>query len=491
MAENRHHDYYYKIAQLPETEWKLLESNLPQILIAWQRLTEGDSRIKGWARALDVFLSKRGYSTEYFDVMNRFKKQEIIEDDQDGQIWVLNKIGGEHLVLGDIDNAIKQLQLSYQLATKLGQKYAMADALSNLAGSYGLQQRWEDALYNYQEALSITKDFQVWGGRASVLNNIGGIYLAKYDYENAFEYYSKGLLESQKRKDRDSEISSLNGLVSVYLYKGDLSEATIFIQQAIEINQDVGNIYAEANSLERLGKLKFALKQYSEAFNAFQRAFMLREKSNDYFWAVMDLIEISYLNLELGNRQACIENLVTAHTLINCERNIGEWMSAVNSIGFAYHQLNEHEIALEIYTEILQKARQNNNLIMIALELNNIASIHRDRNNLSVAMEGYMEALKNCRAVNEAILEPRIMHNIGRILLLQQKYAQSITWFEQAVIGWEKNNDYNGLSDSYKYMLEVYQTTGNDIKVAEIQTKVSSLKTHSHQPVKVLQSLRI
>ncbi|HEX2926788.1 MAG TPA: hypothetical protein VHP38_11130, partial [Ruminiclostridium sp.] len=107
MAESRHHDYYLQVAQSANIEWQGAMNNLSQLRLAWQRLPEGDFRIKEWAKALDHFLDKRGLYIEYFDLMNRVEIQSIKENDLDGKVWVHNKLGGEYLHIGDLEKAIE------------------------------------------------------------------------------------------------------------------------------------------------------------------------------------------------------------------------------------------------------------------------------------------------------------------------------------------------------------------------------------------------
>ncbi|MFZ2632340.1 MAG: tetratricopeptide repeat protein [Desulfosalsimonadaceae bacterium] len=135
-----------------------------------------------------------------------------------------------------------------------------------LGNSYYATSHYEDALKNYQAALSLhrkdtdCKTPESRQGEASALSNIGLIYSDKGDLDNALKYHQDALVIDKEIGHKRGEADDLCNLGLIYSNKGDLDNALKYFQDALMISKEIGFKEGGANALGNIGLIYLNVK---------------------------------------------------------------------------------------------------------------------------------------------------------------------------------------------------------------------------------------
>jgi tetratricopeptide (TPR) repeat protein len=161
----------------------------------------------------------------------------------------------------------------YFLAAESYLQYAAAT--NNLASVEFSEGHFEEAIRDYQEALS--KDTQITNPRgiAADYAGLGQVYLGQEDFDKALEYFGKSVSANAGVGDTHQAALALSGQCSVYLARndaGDLDKAKDACTKALLLERQIENRSPEVFILGRLAEIAranqdpdTALKTYGEA----------------------------------------------------------------------------------------------------------------------------------------------------------------------------------------------------------------------------------
>lgn len=162
--------------------------------------------------------------------------------------------------LASVDQSI-ELSQKYDLPISNDTWFIRGNVLTAL-------EEYEEALYSYQEALTIKEDFPAaWNAAARVLEKINRNDLAIEAYQMAVEY-------------DENYYYAFEGMGNVYLKDRDYEQAIEAYNQAINIVQelpkDIRIGYPLHGVLNSKGKALHAIQDYQGAINAYQQALEIK-----------------------------------------------------------------------------------------------------------------------------------------------------------------------------------------------------------------------
>jgi tetratricopeptide (TPR) repeat protein len=107
--------------------------------------------------------------------------------------------------------------------------------LVNLGQLYQQQQKLDQALETYLEALAL---LQVGGGKANIavlLNNMVGLYQARHQGKQAQSCYEQALALDQELGHRAGMARELMNLGALFVEQGDFAKAELRLREAVEL----------------------------------------------------------------------------------------------------------------------------------------------------------------------------------------------------------------------------------------------------------------
>ncbi|HEX4661744.1 MAG TPA: BTAD domain-containing putative transcriptional regulator [Streptosporangiaceae bacterium] len=184
-------------------------------------------------------------------------------------------------------------------ARELGDRTAEAWVLTNLGMVLG-QQRAQDAVGYFEQALAIYRETGDQRYQAQVANNLAFCYLLLGRHEEAVAALL-GSLDLQRRVGRRyGEGVALCNLGEAYVELGRHDQAIAVSQEALAIAREVGSVRDEGYALHNLGRAHLELGHLAEAANLFEQALSIHRAAGDRSGEAQDLQRIGTAHARAG-----------------------------------------------------------------------------------------------------------------------------------------------------------------------------------------------
>jgi diguanylate cyclase (GGDEF)-like protein len=193
---------------------------------------------------------------------------------------------------GDINDALGDLQKSYELARDIHYDEGRRLALSNIAHIYGdaAVGQFDKAIEYYQQLLPEYEASGEATETSDTLFNIGSTFERKGDLTSALMYYRRGLA-AEERLGRKDDAAYVKRSIGVTLAKlGKAAEALPLFEEALQTFTQSGDTYSIAQvrqsrgiALRKLGRLAEAIADLQGSGSYFEETknFRFMEKSQD------------------------------------------------------------------------------------------------------------------------------------------------------------------------------------------------------------------
>jgi tetratricopeptide (TPR) repeat protein len=186
-------------------------------------------------------------------------------DDRGAQGSALTLLGSAYRRLGRYQAALEQYEQALSIYRELGDRAGVATALRGIGGLQWRLGRYLEALDQLNEAVRVHREVGDLSGEAGVLNNLGIVYRRLGRYPQALEHYERALIVLRELGDPSGQAGTMNNLGIVYLRLGRYGEALGLYRQALAIYQQRGDRSGEGIALNNLGEAYERLRRYDDA----------------------------------------------------------------------------------------------------------------------------------------------------------------------------------------------------------------------------------
>lgn len=284
--------------------------------------------------------------------LNEKSKNKILES----YAAAINNIGIIYRDQGNIPEAIKYYEKSFDIQKQLNNEEGIGLSLSNLGVIYQQQGNTIKAIEYFDKSLKIrekvyehSKKDITRNGIASTLNNIGSIYLEQKEYNLSLEYFNKSLTLNKKTNNLQSIASSYNSIGATYSRLNKNTKALEYYTKSLIICKQLKDIDGISRGLNNSAVIYNLQGNSTKALELFQEALNLSRKIND---------------------------------------KTGE-IRTLNNIGEIYSFANELTKAKQYSAESLSKAREIGYPILIRNSANTLYQVYEKENNSMLALEMY------------------------------------------------------------------------------------------------------
>jgi len=221
--------------------------------------------------AMRVCLDRLGYRAESLATHHIALASTRKLGDSRGEAWVLTNLG---MALGQqhIDDAIDHFEQALAIYREIGDRRDEARAANNLAFTYVVLGRYEEAVAALLDALELQREVGRRYGEAVALCNLAEAYVELGRYEEAVARSQEALAITREIDAVRDEGYALHNLGRARFELGRLAEATDLFEQALAIHHAVGDRYGEAQDLQRIGAAHARAGQSAEARAAWIKA---------------------------------------------------------------------------------------------------------------------------------------------------------------------------------------------------------------------------
>ena len=226
--------------------------------------------------AATVCFDRHGYRSEWLTTHRIALPSARELGDRRAEAWVLNNLG---MVLGQqhVDDAIGYFEQALSILREVGGKRDQGQAANNLAFTYLILGRYEEAVAALLDALQVQREAGRRYGEGVALCNLGEAYLELGRYDEAIVCSQEALAIVREVGSVRYEGYALYNLGRAHLDLGQLDESAELFEQALAIHRAAGDRYGEAQVLQRIGTVQARADRPAEARETWTKARRLLE----------------------------------------------------------------------------------------------------------------------------------------------------------------------------------------------------------------------
>ena len=248
--------------------------------------------------AMRVCLDRLGYRTEWLTThrIALISAREL--GNRPAEAWVLTNIG---MVLGlqHVDDAIGYFEQALAISREIGDLQDESRAANNLAFTYVILGRYEEAVPALLDALKLQRELGRRYGECIALINLGEVYVELGHYDEATTRSQEALTIAREVGSARDEGYALYNLGRAQLDQGHLAAAADQFEQALPFHRAVGDKYGEAQDLQRIGTVHARAARPTEAGQAWAQAHALFEALGEDVRAAGLIADLEQLGVHL------------------------------------------------------------------------------------------------------------------------------------------------------------------------------------------------
>jgi tetratricopeptide (TPR) repeat protein len=201
------------------------------------------------------------------------------------------------------DEAIVEFKKSMKEA-----KDSQLVALYNLIGvCYFTLDKLVLAEENYNNSLTLAREFSDKDGEVGALGNLGLIYHNRGDLDKALEYHEENLKIARESGINRSEAVALGNIGLIFMHRGDLNQSLKCHENALKINRVVGNRKDEALDLGNIGLIFQCKGDFDNALEYHEKALKINREISNRKDEGLDLFNIGSTFRKRGEKKKALK----------------------------------------------------------------------------------------------------------------------------------------------------------------------------------------
>jgi tetratricopeptide (TPR) repeat protein len=230
---------------------------------------------------------------------------------------IYNALGEVSHHLGDNRAAEEHFVMAWTQAQLAGTSTGEVKALNNLGSVYRAQDRIEEALDCYQQALTIGEQAQEPVEKGITLNNLGRAVqsqalaestkkIRNQHYRQALAYYEQALAIHNAARDEMEAAYTRENMGEVYDLLGQREKAHRHYQQALITFREIGNRRGEGITCHNLGLFYRNGGDLLEAFDYYVQALRIFREIHDRWHEATTLRNVGWLYLLIWQEETAL-----------------------------------------------------------------------------------------------------------------------------------------------------------------------------------------
>lgn len=213
---------------------------------------------------------------------------------------LLRYLGALHWRTSDYPQAKRFYAESVDIATRIGDKSALADALNGLAFVECLCDEYPQASEHAQTALDNARLAHDQRNTARALSNLGIVAESEQDFITARALYDEAVHIFRLIGDKRGLASALNNTGSVADSLGDYPSAKTYYEESLNLCKEIGYRHGIATLTNNLGILYERLEDYQQAWTYYQESLKVANNIRDRRGSAHTFSNLIYTAIELG-----------------------------------------------------------------------------------------------------------------------------------------------------------------------------------------------
>ncbi|CAF0859397.1 unnamed protein product [Adineta steineri] len=354
-----------------------------------------------FGRLLSNELGQVDRAGKYFNMLLK-----SLPDDHPDIACVYNGIGAVHDVRDELNLALKNYEIAYEMRRKQSSSNHphSSGSLSNIGRIYKAKGDFNTALDYYQQALTIEEKLYPGNNlqKAISIGNIGRVYTDKKDFDRALNYFFRALeMFKHVLPHQHSDIATCLGVIGdAHEKKGNLDIALDYYQQQLNMEEQCLP-FEHSNLSFDLGSIIGIYKKMDEIDKALdlcqEKLLVQKTRLGENHPRIGRTLMIMADLIEDNNRKKALKYYEQALSVLeNCTPPDYQVTSeCLTSMAYLYSNCDMIENALRCELKALELYRQtlSPDHTNIANSLRNIGLCYERMNNLSEALRYFNESL--------------------------------------------------------------------------------------------------
>jgi DNA-binding SARP family transcriptional activator len=201
--------------------------------------------------------------------------------DRRAEGWTLNNLGMVYSQQQRMDEAISRFEEALEIRREIGDLRGQAISTINIADANLRRGRSTEALGQLDQALSLQREAGYRYGEGAVLTGLGEAHLDLGHLDEAIDYLQQGRAIFVEIKARNGEDYVLHALARAYLELGRTPEAIVAYQDALTIRRSVGSRQSQGLTMVFLGRAQLRAGDLAEARRCWAGAYAIFDELGD------------------------------------------------------------------------------------------------------------------------------------------------------------------------------------------------------------------
>jgi len=375
-------------------------------------------------RALGRVQIKSGNTQAGLEYLTRAQALSIELQDENERAQILQAMGVAYWTMQRPDEALKNLQESLEIKTKLGLKKGIADSLQMIGSIYDGTGKPALALKNYNQALAIRRELGDKQGTANVLSDLGDFYVEHGKYDDALRLFKESLGSQIEIHNEQMQGQVLNNIGNTYSSKGDYENALTYFERALQVREKLKVPSDIADTLHNLAETSMRTGQFEQAQDQYLKALDLRRSSGDTRGAALESSGLGLLFGFQGRFGAAVSAQQDAVKGLTEAKEQGFFSTEVlTAYGHALAQAGRGDEAAKALADAVNAARTDKNQPQIAAALSYQGDNAYYRGDLKAAAAAYQDSLQTAGKSGEAHLVLLNKINLAKLAVANGKFA--------------------------------------------------------------------
>jgi len=381
-------------------------------------------------------------------------------DDKEGLAAAWLNIGSVYYFQGAYERAIEHYRKSEIASAALGNHLEVGRSRFGIALTYQSQQKPNEALKTFEEAL---KEFEAAGDTsetANTLASIGGLQYERGNYEAAKKAFLKVAEWSPGGE-------SLSRVAEAFYMQHDYSQALLYYRQALQYFRPQNSPGGMIAVYTGIANCYYYQRNFEQALDYYNRSLAIERKLNDPTGIAVRLQSIGNVYRVRGDYASALESYSQSLTIAQQSPSTGTVATTLGGIGLVRALQRDNVQALEYFDKSLARFQSDGDEVGMARMLSFSGNTRYLLGQYDLALDAYEKSRELYEKRSDPLNRAHVLLGIGAVHLAQKNQTLALQSFHEALTFYTTLERKADMADAMSRLAVAYREQGDNAKALE------------------------